>query len=50
MTDYDKIEYQKLLGEYIGSLRGICCWDIPKDLKELLIEKIKKYENHNNKN
>ena len=27
---------ERLLGEYIGTLRGTCAWDIPEQLKENL--------------
>lgn len=37
-----EIKYNKLLGEYIGTLQGICTWDIPKELKTILEFEIKK--------
>lgn len=27
-------KYARLKGEYIGSLKGILCWDIPNELRD----------------
>lgn len=34
------ISYNTLLGEFIGTLEGIICWDIPLELKQKLEKKI----------
>ena len=31
---------ERLLGEYIGELNGICAWDIPEQLREKLERRI----------
>jgi hypothetical protein len=38
------VPYQRLLGEYEGTLKGILAWDIPEELKEKLRLKIKDLE------
>ena len=35
---------ERLLGEYIGTLRGICAWDIPEQLREKLERRAKELE------
>ena len=40
-----RISYDRLLGEFIGTLEGICANEIPKELKDKLklkIEELKK--------
>ncbi len=43
MTPEDKlrIELYKLVGNFVGTLEGICACDIPEDLKKKLQIKIK---------
>lgn len=36
--------YNRLLGNFIGTLKGVCCWDIPDELKMKLERKIKELE------
>lgn len=38
------IQANKLLGEYIGMLQGICLWDIPPKLKKKLQAKIEELD------
>lgn len=45
-----KISYSRLLGEYIGTLKGIIHNDIPEDLKKKLETKIKELENDKERN
>ncbi len=47
MTSEHKITLQanRLLGEFIGTLHGICYWDIPDQLKYKLQEQIKQLQN-----
>ena len=40
-----KIAVNRLLGEFIGTLKAISWWDIPDDLKEKLQAKIEELEN-----
>lgn len=35
---------ERLLGEYIGELNGICAWDIPEQLREKLERRVKELE------
>lgn len=35
---------ERLLGEYIGTLTGICAWDIPEQLREKLERKAKELQ------
>lgn len=46
MNEHQKliISSNRLLGEFIGTLKGVCAWDIPKKLKSNLEEKIKQLE------
>lgn len=37
-------KYNRVLGEFIGTLKGVCCWDIPNELKLKLERKIKELE------
>jgi len=41
---YLKVKLSRLKGEFIGMLKGITWWDIPKELKEKLENKIKELE------
>ena len=43
MNDNDRmlILANQILGEFIGTLHGICAWDIPPELREKLREHIK---------
>lgn len=41
----ERIKYARLLGEFIGTLKGITYNDIPEDLKLKLEAKIKELEN-----
>ena len=34
------MNYNRLLGEYQGTLEGILAWDIPPQLKKILMKKI----------
>ena len=46
MTPKQKIEIDayRLIGDYIGTLKGICAWEIPDELKLILEDKIQKLE------
>jgi len=35
---------ERLLGEYIGTLKGICAWDIPEQLREKLERRAKELQ------
>lgn len=35
---------ERLLGEYIGTLTGICAWDIPEQLREKLERRAKELQ------
>lgn len=35
-----KISHDALLGNFIGTLEGICAWEIPTELKSKLTEKL----------
>ena len=50
MTQEDKIKikFARLQGEYVGTLKGILWWDIPKELKTKLEDTISKLENNTN--
>ena len=37
-------EYQRLKGEFIGTLKGILYWDIPEELKEIMLKQLKELE------
>ena len=39
-----KIQLARLKGEFVGMLKGILWWDIPKELKERIEEVIKRNE------
>tara|TARA_R110000868_G_scaffold43734_2_gene146771 strand:- start:48 stop:218 length:171 start_codon:yes stop_codon:yes gene_type:complete len=43
MSNEDKLRIfaNKLLGEYIGTLQGVCSWDIHPDLEKTLMKKVK---------
>lgn len=41
------VNFPRLKGEFLGTLRGIVCWDIPEDLEEKLKVKIKELEENN---
>ena len=42
MNEYNQllIQYATLLGNFKGTLEGISCWDIPKELKDILANQI----------
>lgn len=51
MNGYDeelhlKLKLARIKGEFIGTLKGILCWDIPEELKQKLENKIKELENN----
>lgn len=37
-------KYNRVLGEFIGTLKGVCYWEIPNELKLKLERKIKELE------
>lgn len=39
------IEHNKIVGEFIGTLKGVCLWEIPDKLKVKLERQIKDLEN-----
>ena len=48
MTQEDKIkiELARLQGEFLGTLKGFLCWDIPNELKVRMQQQINKLENN----
>jgi hypothetical protein len=34
------IQTHRIIGEFIGTLEGICAWEIPIELKEKLTDKV----------
>lgn len=40
MKDKHSVEAGRLLGEFIGTLKGICLWEIPEELKKKLQAKL----------
>lgn len=46
MTSEDKLKIQiaRLEGEFVGTLEGILLWELPKELKLKIKEKIKEVE------
>jgi len=38
------VDYARLKGEYIGSLKGLLWWDLPKELKTKIEAQIKELE------
>lgn len=46
MTSHQKllISYERLQGEYAGTLKAILWWDIPEELKVRLQKRIKELE------
>jgi len=42
---HNEIKWNRLKGEFCGTLIGICAWDIPAELKLKLESKIKELEN-----
>ena len=49
MSEEDKLKIKlaRVQGEYIGTLQGILCWDIPNEIKERLKVRIVELENQN---
>lgn len=37
-------KYARLLGEFVGTLKGISTWEIPEELEKILQNKIKGLE------
>lgn len=37
---YETLKANRLLGEFIGTLKGVCAWDIPQELRLKLQTKI----------